>query len=124
MAVLVRKLAEGWRQMWVGGRLCERGRPVWDSGAGAELGLDVGELAVALRCLDVGGYLAAAVDDCGVIAVAKETADQLEGELGVLAEEIHSDVAGLGDGPGPARAQERRGRHAEVAGHAFDDRLR
>ena len=58
------------------------------------MGLDVGELAVALRCLDVGGYLAAAVDDCGVIAVAEKPADQLQGKLGVLAEEVHGDVAG------------------------------
>ena len=90
---------------------------------GADLGLDVGELAAALRCLDIGGYFAATVDNCGVVAVAEEAADQLKGELGVLAEEVHSNVAGLGDRPGAARAQERRDRHAEVAGDTVDDRL-
>ena len=91
---------------------------------GADLGLDVSELAAALRCLDVGGYFAATVDNCGVIAVAEEAADQLKGELGVLAEEVHGDVAGLGDGSGAGWAQDRRGRQVEVEGDAFDDRLR
>ena len=90
---------------------------------GADLGLDVSELAAALWRLDVGGYFAAAVDNCGVIAVAEEAADQLEGELGLLAEEVHGDVAGLGDGLGAGRAQDRRGRQVEVPGDAFDDRL-
>lgn len=67
---------------------------------GAELRLDIGELAAALSCLDVGGYFAASVDNCGVVAVAEEAADELEGKLGVLAEEVHGDVAGLGDGLG------------------------
>ena len=90
---------------------------------GADLGLDVSELAAALRRLDVGGYFAATVDNCGVIAVAEEAADQLEGKLGVLTEEVHSDVAGLGDGPGAGRAQDRRGGQVEVPGDTFDDRL-
>ncbi len=33
-------------------------------------GLDLGELSAALRRVDVGGYFAATVDNCGVVAVS------------------------------------------------------
>ncbi len=33
-------------------------------------GLDLGELPLALRGVEVGGYFAAAVDNCGVVAVS------------------------------------------------------
>src|SRR3970040_2284400 len=72
------------------------------SAGGADLGLHLRELLAALGRLDIGGYLAAAVDNRRVVPVAEETADQLEGELGVLAEEVHGDVAGLSPSLGPA----------------------
>ena len=47
--------------------------------------LDLGELALAFRGVEVSGYFAATVDNCGVVAVSQEAADLLQRELGVLA---------------------------------------
>ncbi len=67
------------------------------SGGAADLGLDLRELAAALGSGDAGGNLSAAVDNCGVVAVAEEVADLLEGELGILAEDVHGDMSCLSD---------------------------
>ena len=104
--MLAGKLAGGWRQVLAEAvfvlSVCRRGPSV----GGADLDLDIHELAVALGCQDVGGYLAAAVDNCGVIAVAEDAPDQLERELRLFAEEVHGDVAGLGDGLGAGWAED------------------
>ena len=67
-------------------------------------GLDLGELPLALRGVEVSGYFAAAVDNCGVVAVSQEAADLFERELGILAQEVHCDVSGFCDGLGSAGA--------------------
>ena len=53
----------------------------WREGVGLEsaLGLQLGELGATFGTLDVGGYLTAAVDDCGVVAITQEVPDLLEG---------------------------------------------
>ena len=57
----------------------------------------------------------------GVIAVAEEKADAFEGELGVLAEEVHGDVASVGDGLGPQLTGESLRGDAEVGGDGLQD---
>ena len=60
---------DGWSMSW------------WREGVGLEsaLGLQLGELGATFGTLDVGGYLAAAVDNCGVVTVTQEAPDLLEG---------------------------------------------
>ncbi len=89
----------------------------------AYAGLDLGELLSPLRCVEPSGYFAAAVDNCGVVAVSQEAADLLERELGVLAQEVHRDVSGFRDGLGPTRAREAGEWDGKVFSYALNDRL-
>ena len=86
-------------------------------------GLDLGELPLALRGVEVSGYFAAAVDNCGVVAVSQEAADLLERELGVLAQEVHCDVSSFCDGLSPTGAGEAGERDCKVSRYALYDRL-
>ena len=86
-------------------------------------GLDLGELSLALRSVEVSGYFTAAVDNCGVVAVSQEAADLLERELSVLAQEVHCDVSGFCDGLGSTGAWEAGEWDRKVSCHAFDNRL-
>ncbi len=96
---------EDWGVMGIVGGLVGR----TDEG-GSESGLDlyVGELKPPFRAPDVGGYLATAVDNCGVVAIAQEVADLLEGELSVLTQEIHGKVACFRGGFGTAESGKSR----------------
>ena len=42
-------------------------------------GLDLGELLTALCGVEVSGYLATTVDNCGVVSVAQQAADLFQG---------------------------------------------
>lgn len=60
-----------------------------------EKGSDFVDVKAELRVMfKEGGYLLTAVNNGGVISVAEESANLLEGLMGVLAEKEHSDVAG------------------------------
>ncbi len=86
-------------------------------------GLDLGELSAALRGVEVSGYFAATVDNCGVVAVSQDAADLLERELGVLAQEVHCDMSGFRDRLGPTGAREAGEWDGNVSRFAFYDRL-
>ncbi len=86
-------------------------------------GLDLGELSSALRGVEVSGYFAATVDNCGVVTVSQEAADLLERELGILAQEVHCDVSSFRDGLGPTGPWEAGEWDGKVSRYAFYDRL-
>ena len=59
-----------------------------------------------------------------MVAVAEEQADLLEGQLGVLSQKVHPDVARLGDLLGSALTGDRRQRHAVVLRDGLQNCLR
>ena len=85
--------------------------------SGANGGLDLGELSASLGGVDERGDFAAAVDNGRVVTVPKEAADLLEWQLSLLAQEVHGNVAGLGDRLSAAGTSEGSGGHGEVGGH-------
>ncbi len=85
--------------------------------------LDLRELSLARSGVEVSGYFAATVDNCGVVAVSQEAANLLERELSVLAQEVHSDVSSFRDGLGPTGAWQAGKWDGKVSRYAFYDRL-
>ena len=65
--------------------------------------------------------LAAGVEDGGMVAVTEDAADLGEGLIGVMAEEVHSDVAGGGDTLGTGLAMEGLAGDIEVRADGVDD---
>ncbi len=59
-----------------------------------------------------------------MVTVAEQVADGLERELSVLAEEVHSYMAGFSDRLDTTRSSEGLGGRVEVAGDPLDDDFR
>ena len=65
--------------------------------------------------------LAAGIEDGGMVAVAEDAADLGEGLIGVVAEEVHGDVAGGSDALGTGLAVEGLAGDIEVRADGVDD---
>jgi len=65
--------------------------------------------------------LAAGIEDGGMVAVAEDAADLSEGLIGVVAEEVHGDVAGGSDALGTGLAVEGLAGDVEVRADGVDD---
>jgi hypothetical protein len=84
-------------------------------------GSDLGELVSVGGIVEICGCLATTVDYCGVVTVAEEVPDSLEGQQCVLTEEIHRYVSCFGKGLDPAGAREGFRGCVEVAGDLLED---
>lgn len=79
---------------------------------------------VALGLRKDGGLaldLAAGVEDGGMVAVAEDAPDLSEGLIGVVAEEVHGDMAGGSDAFGTGLAVEGLPGDIEVRADGVDD---
>ncbi len=83
---------------------------------------DFGDLAADLGVLlENVGNLFNTLDDGGVVSVAENKPNLLQGELGVLPKEVHGDMPSLGDGLGAALTAHGLGCEVEVGCHSVDD---
>ncbi len=91
----------------------------------ANVGADFSDLGKELWVIvdGVGNFLNT-VNNSGMIAVAEEKADVFEWELRVLAEEVHGDMASVGDGLSPELTGESLRGDAKVGGDGLKDVVR
>ena len=71
--------------------------------------------------VDFAVNLAGAVDYCGMVPPAQQTADLGGRHLQLIHQQVHGDLARQGDGFGPASSQQFWGRYLVVIGGFIDD---